>query len=161
MHIYLDSLRQSLTLRRPPAYAAPRFFDPKDRRFVWIVQKADSAQANAVNLLGVPYDGAVLGRKGAAEGPQAIRQVMGASSNYSPELGVDLLDARVFDLGDLVLESEDVERMQTQVQREVADTLDRSSLLVLLGGDNSISLGSITACAGKFGKIGMIILDAH
>ena len=51
--------------------------------------------------------------------------------------------------------------MQVQVQREVADTLDRSSRSVILGGDNSLSLGSIAACAGKFGKIGLVILDAH
>lgn len=148
-------------MRKPPAYIVPRFFDPKDRRLVWIIQKSASAQPNAVNILGVPYDGAVIGRKGAVEGPQAIRQVLGASSNYSPELGVDLLDARVFDLGDLVLDTEDVEKVQAQVQSEADGALDKSSMLVILGGDNSLSLGSIAACAGKFGNIGLIILDAH
>jgi len=148
-------------LRRRPTYQVPRFFDAKDKRMASIIQVADSAKNDAVNLLGVPYDGAVIGRRGAVEGPGAIRQVLGGAANYSPELGVDLLDARVFDLGDLVLESDDPEAVQTQVRAETMTMLDRSSLLVVLGGDNSISLGSITSCAEKFGGIGMVILDAH
>lgn len=126
-----------------------------------MIQLADKAKSDACNILGVPYDGAVIGRKGAAEGPAAIRQVLGGASNYSPELGVDLLDARVFDLGDIIIGSEDPEIIQNQVKSEALDMLDRSSMLVILGGDNSISLGSIAACAHKFGKIGLIILDAH
>lgn len=139
----------------------PRFFDAKDKRLVSIIQLADTAKDNAVNIIGVPYDGAVIGRKGAVEGPMAIRQVLGGASNYNPELGVDLLDAKVFDLGDVVLGSEDPETVQAQVRSEASGMLDKSSLLVLLGGDNSLSLGSITACAAKFGKIGLIVLDAH
>jgi len=148
-------------LRRPPAYQVPRFFDAKDKRMASIIRLADEAKNRSVNILGVPYDGAVIGRKGAVEGPSAIRQVLGGAANYSPELGVDLLDARVFDLGDIVIESEDPEAVQNQVRIEAYDMLESSSLLVVLGGDNSISLGSITACAKKFGKIGLVALDAH
>jgi len=132
-----------------------------DKRMYSIIQPSQDAQTNAVNIVGVPYDGAVIGRKGAAEGPVAIRRVVGAAANYSPELGVDLLDARVSDLGDLVLDSQEVEAVQAQVKDEVSKALNESSVLLMLGGDNSISLGSISACAEKFGRIGLIVLDAH
>ena len=148
-------------MRKRPTYQVPRFFDAKDKRLASIIQLSDGPKSNAVNMIGVPYDGAVIGRKGAVEGPAAIRQVLGGAANYSPELGVDLMDAKIFDLGDLILASEDPEAVQAQVRDESSGTLDRSSLLVLLGGDNSISLGSIAACASKFGRIGLIILDAH
>lgn len=142
-------------------YQTPRFSDPMDRRICSIIQTSQDAQTNAVNILGVPYDGAVIGRKGAAEGPAAIRRVVGAAANYDPELGVDLLDMRVSDLGDLVLDSQEVEAVQAQVKEEVARALNGSSMLLVLGGDNSISLGSISACAEKFDRIGLIVFDAH
>jgi formimidoylglutamase len=154
-------MRRLMALRKPATYQVPRFFDPKDRRLFTIIQRSLEAQANAVNILGIPYDGAVIGRKGAVEGPTAIRQVLGAAANYNPELGVDLLDARVMDLGDMVLESEEVERVQAQVKSETLSSLDRSSLLLILGGDNSLSLGSIGACAEKYDRIGLVVLDAH
>jgi formimidoylglutamase len=132
-----------------------------DKRMYSIIQPSQDAQAKAVNIVGVPYDGAVIGRRGAAEGPAAIRRGIGAAANYSPELGVDLLDARVSDLGDLVLDSQEVEAVQAQVKDEVSKALNESSMLLILGGDNSISLGSISACAEKFDRIGLIVLDAH
>jgi len=132
-----------------------------DKRMYSIIQPSRDAQMNAVNIVGVPYDGAVIGRKGAAEGPAAIRRGVGVAANYSPELGVDLLDARVSDLGDLVLDSQEVEAVQAQVKDEVSKALYESSVLLILGGDNSISLGSISACAEKFDRIGLIVLDAH
>jgi arginase family enzyme len=57
-------------LRRPVKYSAPRYYDASDRRMVQIIKPAKRAMPNAVNILGVPFDGAVLGRRGAAGGPR-------------------------------------------------------------------------------------------
>jgi formimidoylglutamase len=114
-----------------------------------------------VNILGVPFDGAVLGRKGAAEGPQAIRGAMSGYSNYNLELGVGLQGARIFDLGDLVVEKEDTIRAHSQIEAEVAGDLGETSMLVVMGGDNSVSLPCLRANAKRFGKLGLIAFDSH
>ncbi len=113
-----------------------------------------------MNILGIPFDGAVLGRKGAREGPAAIRQAMVGFSNYNVELGIGLEDARVFDIGDVVV-GDDVLKAHEQIESEVIQDLEGSSLLVILGGDNSISLPSLKAFERKFGEIGLIVLDSH
>jgi formiminoglutamase len=110
--------------------------------------------------LGIPFDGAVLGRKGAKEGPGAIRQAMVGFSNYNVELGIGLEDARVFDLGDMVVDG-DVLKAHRQIESEVIQGLVGSSLLAILGGDNSISLPSLRALERKFGEVGLIVLDSH
>lgn len=110
--------------------------------------------------MGVPFDGAVLGRKGAKGGPAAIRQAMGGFSNYNVELGIGLEDARVFDLGDIVVD-EELLKAHYQIESEVALDLGESSLLAILGGDNSISLPSLRAFERKFGDVGLIVLDSH
>ncbi len=113
-----------------------------------------------MNILGIPFDGAVLGRKGAKEGPAAIRQAMVGFSNYNVELGIGLEDARVFDLGDMVVDM-DVLKAHKQIEYEVTQELGKSSLLAILGGDNSVSLPSLRAFERKFGEVGLIVLDSH
>ena len=115
-----------------------------------------------MNILGAPFDGAVLGRKGAAGGPAALRQSMASFSNYNLELGLDLGRARVFDVGDVALGKDDgVLRAHSQIEAEVARSLMPSSLLVVLGGDNSVSLPSLRACGDRFGRLGLIVVDSH
>ena len=148
-------------MRKPAIYPAPSFADPNDRRLTQIVRPSQDSQPRAVNILGIPYDGAALGRKGASGGPGAIRQAMGGFSNYNIELGVGLEDANIFDLGDLMVDGADVERTHSMVEEEVGKELRSDSLLAILGGDNSVSLPALRASAHRFGKIGLIVLDSH
>ena len=147
-------------MRRTARYPVPSYHDPKDKRLVEIIRAARKNQPGAVNILGIPFDGAVLGKKGAREGPAAIRRAMIGFSNYNVELGTGLEGARIFDLGDLVV-AEDVLDAHRQIETEVIQDLEQSSLLAILGGDNSISLPSLTASERKFGEIGLIVLDSH
>jgi formiminoglutamase len=147
-------------LRRTARYPSPSYRDPKDKRLVQIIREASKNQSRAVNILGIPFDGAVLGRKGAKGGPSAIRKAMVGFSNYNVELGIGLEHARVFDLGDMIVD-EDVLKAHDQIEAEVTQDLEGSSLLAILGGDNSISLPSLRAFERKFGKVGLIVLDSH
>ncbi|MDA4127116.1 MAG: agmatinase family protein [Thaumarchaeota archaeon] len=144
----------------PGRYPAPSYYDPNDKRLVQIVRAARGTQRHAVNIVGIPFDGAVLGRKGARGGPAAIRQAMLGFSNYNVELGVGLEGVRVFDLGDLAVDN-DVPKAHKQIESEVTLDLEGSSLLTILGGDNSISLPSLRAFEEKFGEVGLIVLDSH
>ena len=148
-------------MRKIAAYPKPAYSDPNDLRLVQIVRAAASAQRDSVNLLGVPFDGAVLGRKGAAGGPSAIRNAMSGFSNYSLEWGTDLRRARIFDLGDVGVPSREVAKAHAEIESEVSGALEESSLLLILGGDNSISLPSLGAFAKKFGRAGLVVIDSH
>ena len=148
-------------MRRPASYPRPNFIDPNDLRLVQIIRSRGSAQPRSVNILGIPYDGAVLGRKGAAGGPAAIRQAVSGFSNYNFELDVGLEGGRVFDLGDVVVDSEDVQVAHGNVEEEVSALVRKDSLLVILGGDNSVTLPSLKACSKSLGKLGLIVVDSH
>ena len=148
------------TVRRPGKYRAPSYKDPKDRRLVEIIQLSDRPAEGAVNILGVPFDGAVLGRKGAAGGPDGLRGALSGFSNFNVELGMGLEEATVVDVGDLV-GSDDVDEMHKEIEREVESDLVDGSLLVVVGGDNSVSLPSLRALSRRFGKIGLVVIDSH
>jgi formiminoglutamase len=138
----------------------PRYHDKNDLRFVQIIKARKHRARGAVNILGAPFDGAVLGRKGAAEGPAGLRKALSAFSNYNVELGIGLKGAEIIDLGDLVL-GEEVARAHGEIRRNAREELDETSLLVLLGGDNSVSLPGIQALADRFRKIGLVAVDSH
>lgn len=148
-------------MRIPGKYNAPRFMDPNDKRLVQIIKQSRNPQPKSVNFLGIPFDGAVLGRKGAAEGPAAVRHALSGFSNYNVELGVGLQGARLFDLGDLKVDRRDLLAAHAEIEREVHADLGSDSLLVVVGGDNSLSLPSIRAFRRKFGQIGLIVIDSH
>ena len=114
-----------------------------------------------MNILGVPFDGAVLGRRGAAGGPQGIRQAMMGFSSYNLELDIGLEDARIFDLGDIVFDSDDVAEAHAKVEEEVSASAREDSLLLIMGGDNSVTLPALAACSKKLGNIGLIVIDSH
>ncbi len=148
-------------MRRDASYPPARYHDPVDRRLTQIIKASRDAKSKAVNLLGIPYDGAVLGRKGAAKGPAEIRRALSFFSNYDVESGLDLLGLRAFDVGDLVPRRGGVAQVQAEVERAVGRELEPDSLLILIGGDNSISLPALRAYAGRFGRIGLVVIDSH
>ncbi len=152
---------ESPSLRRPAKYAAPMYHDPNDKRMVQIIGQARRSARMAVNIVGVPFDGAVLGRKGAAGGPAAIRQSLSSFSSYNVELAIGLEGARVFDLGDIVVDPEDVQKAHAEIERVVGRELEETSLLAIVGGDNSVSLPALRAYAKKFGKVGLVVVDSH
>jgi formimidoylglutamase len=148
-------------LRSAAKYPPPGYHDPDDIRLVQIIKNSDRPMSHSLNILGVPFDGTVLGRKGAAGGPSGIREAMAGFSNYNVELARGLEEAKVFDLGDLVFDNAEVGRVHSEVEEEVAADVQEDSLLVVLGGDNSISLPALAACSKRIGRLGLIVVDSH
>jgi formimidoylglutamase len=126
-----------------------------------IIKTATEAQRGCVNIIGAPFDGAVLGRRGAADGPAAIREAMSAFSNYNVELGVGLEGAKIFDLGDLILDNSDTLAAHRQLEAEASDDIRQDSLLIVIGGDNSVSLPCLRAASKRLGPLGLVVIDSH
>lgn len=139
--------------RRPQPLADPRFLE---------LFQDDPASADIL-LAGVPFDGAVLGRKGAAGGPTGIREAFRFLSTYDPETGLDLAPLRLHDLGDVRVDNADVLATHAAVERTLAPAFATRKPLVILGGDNSLSTPHVQALAqARPGQaIGLVVLDAH
>lgn len=124
-----------------------------------------------VEILGVPLDlGA--GRRGVDMGPSAIR-IAGLRKRIS-NLGCEVSDG-----GDLpisiaeMLRIEDpklkylpeIAKVATHLAQSVRDVLHRGNLPLVLGGDHSIAIGSISGVASYFRErnqsLGLIWIDAH
>ena len=81
--------------------------DPNDEQFGDVVEGAvlEAATDYDAVLVGEPYDGAVIGRKGAADGPDAIRESLASVKSHHFERGPV---SSVGDLGDVHVDRKSV-----------------------------------------------------
>ena len=133
----------------------------------WIVQ-ADAATATAngasaaadLGLLGVPAHRSSITPTSANLTPAAVRAALLRYSTFAASRGVDVSSLRALDFGDV--DDPDGNGGEERVRRAARRAGDACSLLLLLGGDNSITY---PAMAGVFGErlsdAGLITIDAH
>ncbi|TCP57856.1 arginase [Tumebacillus sp. BK434] len=120
-----------------------------------------------VSIIGVPMD-LGQGRRGVDMGPFAIRYA-------SVKERIERLGLTVKDQGNIhvpTAETHDIEnqklkylpevaRVSEDLASKVSDTMAQGHFPVILGGDHSISIGSIAGIAKHFKKLGVIWFDAH
>jgi arginase len=119
-----------------------------------------------IALLGAPMDlGA--GRRGVDMGPSAIRcaglgRQLEMLGHQVTDLGnVALDEPETMDSGDPTLKYLDpIQHSVTELARRVA-AVPNDAVVVTLGGDHSISLGSVTGAVQKYGRMGILWVDAH
>ncbi|WP_114577788.1 formimidoylglutamase [Saliphagus sp. LR7] len=153
---------------REPAFewTAPSS-DPNDRQFGDVVESIEFADADDYDavIVGEPFDDAVIGRTGAAEGPTAIRERLAATKTH--HFDADPVGS-IGDLGDLGFAGdagdplpETVAEKQDHLQRFATRKIHASDALpVFLGGDNSLTYPNAAPLLDR-GSLGVVNFDAH
>jgi formimidoylglutamase len=134
--------------------------DPNDETFGDVIERTDldSAGTYGAVLLGVPYDGAVLGRKGAHAGPAVIREALAGTKTHHFERGPV---GSVGDLGDAQLPRDrGVSGVQERLEELTAELHETAALPVFVGGDNSLSVPNCAPLLDR-GSVAAISIDAH
>lgn len=125
----------------------------------WAGLNQPKAEAPDITIVGLPYDGAVCYRKGAAKGPDAIRKI---SSEIPPvlETGEVLKGLVVRDDGNLPFGKNFVAAFP-KLEKAV-DARAARSFVLTLGGDHSVVIPVHQAFSKRATeKIGLIFVDAH
>jgi len=133
--------------------------DPNDPRFVDLIQKEIGTVQYGYAILGIPFDEAVSGRKGACRGPKAIRECFPFYSVYDWDRDFEL-NVPIVDLGDLTLSHKSIETAHSQITSAMKNILTIGLHPILIGGDHSITYAAITAIKNSE-HIGVINFDAH
>lgn len=118
---------------------------------------------NTIHLLGFRFDGTSCFRKGADQGPDAIRNISEGYETYSPYLDRDLEDRKLVDLGNLPHYPDDWKKTNdhfTDIFRNV-DLETYKVRLLTLGGEHSISYGPIRKYLHQYPDLCLLHLDAH
>jgi len=146
-----------MTLFAPPPPWARPVSDPNDELLAGKVRPAGSK--GRFGLFGVPFDGAVLGRRGAAGGPDAIRREIAALKPWT--FGRGAFDAGIVEWGNVVVPKDDVPAAHAAVAKAAAEVAAEGQFPLALGGDHSITFPLVSALAADDRKLGVVNLDAH
>jgi agmatinase len=113
--------------------------------------EAEDGPARGADVLiaGVPIDGGVSFRPGAALAPDEIRRFSDSIESWSPRAKRDMTDLRVVDCGNV-----DLDAIPSLVATD-------ASLFAFLGGDHSITPKLVSAVAARFGGLALVGFDAH
>jgi len=111
----------------------------------------------AARVFGVPFDSTSSYRVGSRFAPQAIRSAFNNIEIYSRLFDVDLEKEFIEDLGDMSV-MHDARATSNQVLKLWKELLEDKIPVCMIGGEHSISYGSISATPKN---IGVVIFDAH
>ena len=112
-------------------------------------------------LFGAPFDSTTSFRPGARFGSAAMRHESFGLETYSPYQDKDLMDAKVFDSGDLELSFGSAEGALVDIEVRTRTILEDGKLPILLGGEHLVTLGAVRAVFEKYPDLHIIHFDAH
>ena len=138
---------------------SPRFCGV--RTFMRLEQLRTTENVDFV-ILGVPFDTAASYRTGQRLGPQHIRDSSVLLRPYNPDMDINIFDyCSGIDYGDVDVVPGNVHRTYNKMVNEITPLLDSNITPVIMGGDHSITLGTLRAFHKKFGEISLVHFDAH
>jgi len=126
----------------------------------FIACRPDPAGA-AVVLYGIPFEGRVNQRKGAALGPGAVRRASDLLETYAPALGLDLGDLALADAGDVPVPDAEPRAALATVGRELQAVLDPRQRWGFLGGDHAVTAPIVEAALRHYPDLRVVQFDAH
>lgn len=124
---------------------------------VWLAGEASEPD---LLVIGVPSSRASIGRSRADLTPLEVRHRLDRFSTYHSELGVDLGDIQVRDMGNWPVSELDPVPLIGDLMRR-AKGLPAADLKLYVGGDNAITRPLVAAEANDLSDIGLITFDAH
>lgn len=119
-----------------------------------------SLEKAQVVLVPVPYDGTSTWGKGADKGPDALIAASEHLESYDIETRYEARDHGFF-TDTPVKEGRSPESMTQAVYARVKRRLDQNKFCVVLGGEHTVSIGSVQAHAEKYSEMTVLQLDAH
>lgn len=118
-------------------------------------------ETSRVFLLPVPYDSSIEYRSGARAGPRAIIEASGELEMFDLELGMEPCQVGIHTLPELQPVMKGPEFMAERVCGVVRELLEGGKMVAMLGGEHSLSSGTIRAYREKHHDLSVLHLDAH
>ena len=104
-------------------------------------------------ILGVPLDVTGTHRRGTDKAPEAIRQESYNFETYLYDLGIDLDNVPIHDMGDLPID----DHMRMEVFDAIAKIVGAGKVPIMLGGEHSLTPHAVEA----FTDVSVLVFDAH
>ena len=130
--------------------------------FCGLGEEHSSYEQSSIVILPVPYDGTSSWVKGADKGPSALISASQNMELYDIETKSVVAEKGIHTLAPLaVTNKDDPETVVQKIQEKIQKLLSDGKFVVVLGGEHSISTGTVRALYEKHNGMSVLQLDAH
>ncbi|BDG60143.1 agmatinase [Caldinitratiruptor microaerophilus] len=113
-------------------------------------------------LVGIPFDDATTHRSGARFGPEAIRRSSIMLRPWNPALDIEIFRyLSGVDYGDVPVVPGYIEDTYERIVQTFTPLFAAGVIPLGMGGDHSVTLGELRACAKVHGPVALVHVDAH
>ncbi len=130
------------------------------KTYAGIPQEFGKLENAKIVLIPVPYDGTSTWQKGADKGPEAFLNASENMELYDIETETEVYKQGVY-LADAVTENSSPEAMVDAVHTATKSFIKKNKFVTILGGEHSISIGTIRAFNECYNNLTVLQLDAH
>ena len=120
----------------------------------------EDIKENSFGIIGVPFDSTVSYQSGSRLGPIVVREASFGFEKYNTIFNKEL-STIFYDFGDVNVIPGNCEKTCQIVEDTVNEMLDLNLKPIIIGGEHSVSIGSLKALSEKYGKLTVVHLDAH
>ncbi|SHE56897.1 guanidinobutyrase [Microbulbifer donghaiensis] len=125
-------------------------------------KRLEATEEVDIGLCGVPFDLAVNYRAGQRSGPAAVREASRLIRRCHPTSGIAPFDiANICDIGDCLINPMNKEKSIDQIEAYFDGLMEKGITPIAIGGDHTIPLPILRALKKKYGKMGILHVDAH
>jgi len=128
--------------------------------FGYLPEEYSDPENAGIVIIPVAYDGTSTWVKGADEGPTAIIEASANMELYDIETDSEVYRKGIFTENPIAGEISTTEMIQA-VNETVKYYLEKEKFTVVIGGEHSVSIGSIRAHAERYANLTVLQLDAH
>ena len=129
--------------------------------FLALPQDQASIETSPVVIVPVPYDSTTSFKSGSREGPEAMIKASYGLEDYDFELGLDVSEIGIHTTGAIEPHMAGPGPMTERIKGVVGKYLALGKMVGLLGGEHSITIGSVQAHIEAYPDLSVLYLDAH
>ncbi len=129
--------------------------------FLALTPEQSAPETARVVLIPVPYDSTTSYRGGARDGPAAIIAASGQMEDYDLELDLDVAQLGIHTMPALEPHMGGPALMTQRVREAVASCIAPGRVVGVLGGEHSLTAGSVQAHFDARPSLSVLYLDAH
>lgn len=117
-------------------------------------------EQSRIVLIPVSYDGTSTWQKGADKGPEAFLEASNNMELFDIETQTEVYKQGIY-LNETTIDKSSPELMVKSVYDATKKNIKRNKFVTLIGGEHSISIGSIRAFNESFDDLTVLHIDAH
>lgn len=131
-----------------------------NRLYAGMDSPLSAAASHRAVIIPVPYDGTSTWGKGADRGPAALLDATDNMEVYDMETRTEVFREGVA-IAEAIEGHGSPEAMCAAVKAATSKVLAQHQIPVIIGGEHSVSIGAIQACAEAYPELTVLHLDAH